>query len=175
MPNSFQPQLFFFADDGQFPNSPLPVLLYRGFTAAVEGPLDDWFEERLVANNWRGVWRDGILPYDHYHSTTHEVLCVYRGWVTVLLGGPQGEKFTLQPGDVAVLPAGVSHRALESSADYGVLGAYPEGRSWDLLTGAPGERPAADQRIQQLPIPAQDPLYGTAGPLVSLWTQPGRM
>lgn len=164
-----QPQSYYFADDGQFPNSHLPVLLYRGQTPTVNRPLDEWFEERLVTNNWLGIWRNGILPYQHYHSTSHEVLCIYVGWVAVLLGGPDGTVVTLQAGDVVVLPAGLAHQNQRASADLAVLGGYPEGRSWDLLTGQVGERPAADHRIRQLPLPANDPLFGPGGPLMTLW------
>ena len=169
MTRPIQPQSYCFADDGQFPNSYLPVLLYRAQTPTGESRLDDWFEERLVANNWLGIWRNGILPYPHYHSTSHEVLCIYAGWVAVLLGGPGGSVLTLQAGDVVVLPAGVAHQNQRASADLAVLGGYPEGRSWDLLTGKVGERPAADHRINELPLPANDPLFGPDGPLVTLW------
>jgi len=166
-----QPQLFFLADDGQFPNSRLPVLLYRSITPPHNERLDKWLEAKLTANNWLGVWRNGILSYHHYHSTSHEVLCIYAGWVEVLLGGSSGQSVRLQVGDVVVIPAGVAHNNVRASADVAVLGAYPEGRTWDLLIGEPDERPAADLRISQLPLPTHDPLYGLAGPLVNVWKE----
>jgi uncharacterized protein YjlB len=35
--------------------------------------------------------------------------------------------------------------------------------------GKPGERPAADERIAQVPMPAADPVLGAAGPMKALW------
>lgn len=171
MPTSLpiSPQLFRFADDGRFPNSRLPVLLYRGVAAPAGQRLDDWLEGRFVHNNWRGIWRNGILTYHHYHSTSHEVLGIYDGSAEVLLGGPAGQRLTVQSGDVLVIPAGVAHQNVRCSPDFAVIGGYPDGRSWDLLRGDPGERPAADERIGQLPLPTHDPLYGSAGPLMGLW------
>ena len=164
-----QPDRLFFADDGQFPNSQLPVLVYRRVAPTDEDHIDDWFEIKLMSNNWLGIWRNGILSYDHYHSTSHEVLCVYKGWVDVLLGGPNGEQVHLDVGDMVVIPAGVAHNNRQASTDFAVMGAYPEGQKWDLLTGKSGERPMADEHLRQLPLPNQDPIYGSYGPLVTLW------
>ena len=50
-----------------------------------------------------------------------------------------------------------------------VVGAYPEGREWDLLRGRPGERPKADRNIAALSIPDNDPIYGAEGPLRQIW------
>jgi uncharacterized protein YjlB len=71
---------------------------------------------------------------------------------------------------VIVIPAGVGHKNLGASADFGVVGAYPDGRDWDLLTGQPGERPKADQNIAALPIPGNDPVFGLDGPIREIWT-----
>jgi uncharacterized protein YjlB len=49
------------------------------------------------------------------------------------------------------------------------VGAYPDGRHWDLLTGKPGERPKADQNIAALPLPDNDPVDGPDGPLRKIW------
>jgi uncharacterized protein YjlB len=38
-----------------------------------------------------------------------------------------------------------------------------------MNTGRPGERPAADERIARVPLPAADPVFGESGPLVALW------
>ncbi|WP_461099063.1 cupin domain-containing protein [Spirosoma luteolum] len=163
-------QPFFVAQTDRFPNSVLPVLRYQGLAPAATPQLDNWFAERLTANNWLGIWRNGIYTYDHYHSTSHEVLCVYAGWVELQLGGDTGPLLTLHAGDVVVLPAGVAHCNQLASHDLGVLGAYPGGRSWDLLKGLPGERPAADERIRQVPLPDSDPFFGPGGALVALWS-----
>ncbi|HXO96731.1 MAG TPA: hypothetical protein VN857_09120, partial [Chthoniobacterales bacterium] len=76
---------------------------------------------------------------------------------------------TVRAGDVIVIPAGVGHKNLGASDDFGVVGAYPGGRHWDLLTGKPGERPKADQNIAALPLPDNDPVYGPDGPLRKIW------
>lgn len=45
-----------------------------------------------------------------------------------------------------MIPAGVAHKNLGSTADFGVAGAYPEGQDWDINYGWPGGRPHADNR-----------------------------
>lgn len=61
-------------DDGTFPNSRLPLLLYRQALLVPERELAATVEELFGANGWQGSWRNGIYPYHHYHSTAHEVL-----------------------------------------------------------------------------------------------------
>jgi uncharacterized protein YjlB len=102
-------------------------------------------------------------------QTTHEVLGVYRGTATLQLGGEKGRQFVVKAGDVIVIPAGVGHKRLQSSAGFRVVGAYPGGRQWDLLRGLRGERPQADRNIAAVPSPDNDPLYGPAGPLKQIW------
>ena len=57
-----------------------------------------------------------------------------------------------------------------SSSDFAVIGAYPDGQSWDLLTGDPGERPQALQNIRSVPLPRADPVFGAEGPAVTRWS-----
>lgn len=87
------------------------------------------------------------------------------------MGGAQGEKIAVQAGDIMVIPAGVGHRCLEQSADFMVVGAYPNGASADLMKGDSGERPAADQRIANVGIPVKDPFTGDRGGIRALWTR----
>jgi len=167
--NIVQPERFVFKDDGKFPNSKLPLLLYRG---AIETDADDpaaVFEKRFSENDWTNSWRNGVYPFAHYHSTSHEVLGVYRGDANLRLGSDGGKEFKVRIGDVIVIPAGVAHQNLGSSSNFGVVGAYPDRRDWDLLKGKPGERPKADQNIAALPIPENDPIYGQHGPLRQIW------
>ncbi len=156
-------------DDGTFPNNKLPLLVYR--RAVLLGASDPAlvFEKMFAAHGWCGSWRNGIYTYHHYHSTSHEVLGVYRGTGTVQLGGPSGVTYDVYPGDVLIIPAGVAHMNLDSSRDFGVVGAYPDSREWDMNYGKPGERPRADEHIARVPLPAADPVYGTAGPLLEHW------
>ena len=164
------PERLVFKDDGQFPNSQLPLLLYRDPLQELHLDLAGVFESRFARNGWTNSWRNGVFDYDHYHSTTHEVLAVYRGNAFLRFGGPvAGRDVSVQAGNVIIIPAGVSHKRVTCSDDFGVVGAYPDGREWDILRGDPGERPAADERMAALPMPTSDPLFGTEGPLTLLW------
>jgi uncharacterized protein YjlB len=167
--NLIQPDTVVFRDDGVIPNSHNPFLLYHRVLDVQGDDPAARVQERFASCNWTNSWINAIYTFHHYHSTSHEVLGVYRGSATVRLGGEQGQNFTVQAGDVIVIPAGVGHKNLGSSDDFGVVGAYPDGRQWDLLTGRPGERPMADRNIVALPIPATDPVYGPKGPLRTLW------
>ena len=75
----------------------------------------------------------------------------------------------VKAGDVVVIPAGVSHKNLGASRDFGVVGAYPKGQNWDMHYGKPGERPAADERIAQVAMPTSDPVFGADGPMEAHW------
>ena len=163
-----EPTQLFFKDDGKIPNSRYPLILYKGAFSSRNDLGARWLEERFAENNWTNSWRNGIYSFHHYHSTSHEVLGIYSGSALVHLGGEEGEKVKIEAGDVIIIPAGVGHKNL-GSKNLGVVGAYPEGRSWDLNRGLAGERPQADQNIASLPIPKQDPLLGPGEGCVKLW------
>lgn len=168
-----EPEQFSFRDDGVFPNSVLPVLLYRqAFTEAEDRA--SVVEQRFAENDWTNSWRNGVYSFAHYHSTTHEVLGVYGGTATLRLGGQHGKNVEVHGGDVIVIPAGVAHQNIGASDDFAVVGAYPDGREWDLLRGLPGERPKVNRNIAALPIPDNDPIYGAEGPLPQIWNAPTR-
>lgn len=158
-----------FADDGRIPNSPLPLLLLR--RALPEGTSDAAaaFEALFARHGWTGAWRDGIFPYHHFHSTTHEVLGVARGWAEVCFGGPEGTVARLAAGDVAVIPAGVGHKLERSGDGFLVVGAYPDGRDWDVRRGDPGERETVMANLARVSLPATDPVHGADGPLLAAW------
>lgn len=164
-----QPEQLFLEDDGDIPNNKLPLLLYRkAFNK--QGPEGArWLEEHFAGNNWLNAWRNGVYSYHHYHSTSHEVLGVYAGSAKLHLGGEQGQKVDVEAGDIIVIPAGVGHKNLGSSQDFGVVGAYPNGSSYDLKTGKSGERPQADKNIAQVPVPSTDPLSGSKGGVAEIW------
>ena len=168
-----QPEQFSFKDDGIVPNSVMPLLFYRQeITTDAKDPASI-FEQRFAENDWTNSWRDGVYSFPHYHSTSHEVLGVYRGVATLRLGGERGKNVEVHAGDVIVIPAGVAHQNIGASADFGVVGAYPGGREWDLLRGLPGERPKADNTIAAVPMPDNDPIYGVEGPLRRIWKSTG--
>ena len=174
---SAAPQLltFRFKDAGGIPNHPtLPVVIYKRASAANVSLRDAeaiarWFETEWPKHGWRAAWRWGVYDFPHYHSTAHEVLGVYRGHVTLRLGDRAGVTIVAEAGDLIVLPAGTGHQNLGASADFHVVGGYPKGQSADLLRGEKGERPAADQCIACVPLPAGDPLHGASGPLSQHW------
>ena len=155
-----------FKDDGKIPNNPnLPVLFYKG--AFRENPSA--FEETFNENGWTNSWTGGVFDYHHYHSNTHEVLGVKSGTAEIRLGGEEGETVTVEPGDVAVLPAGTGHKKLDAGSGFQVVGAYPGGLSPNKKLGEPGDRPYALEQIAAVPVPEQDPVYGERGPLTEEW------
>jgi uncharacterized protein YjlB len=145
----------------RIPNHPrFPVLIYRVVESVTDGP--GAARALFAEHGWGGSWVDGIFPFHHFHSTSHEALAVVAGRATVELGGPQGEAFQVSAGDVLVLPAGTGHRRASSDSGFTVVGAYPAGQEdYDLLRGDdPAEVAAARKRIATLPAPPQDPVGG---------------
>ncbi|MFB6261457.1 MAG: cupin domain-containing protein, partial [Thiohalorhabdaceae bacterium] len=120
------------------------------------------------AHHWPPAWRFGVFDFHHYHSTAHEVLGVFAGSARLLFGGPDGVTVEAQAGDAIVIPAGVAHKCLVPKC-FRVVGAYPRGQDFDMNRGEPGERPAADHHIAEVPLPAADPVLGPSGPLSREW------
>ena len=157
-------------DDGKFPNNErLSLLIYHHALNLPRHDPASAIEHLLEENNWCNSWRNGIYTYHHYHSNTHEVLVVFSGSAEVQIGGPQGVRQEIGSGDVVIIPAGVAHKNLGSNDNFGITGAYPEGRDFDICRGRKGERPKADERIADVPMPKADPIYGADGPLFRLW------
>lgn len=160
-----------FDDDGVFPNSRLPLVLYGD---AVPEPSAEKIERLFASNGWPPAWRASVFTYHHYHSRSHECLGVAKGRARLQFGGPQGRAFAVKAGDVVVIPAGVAHQRLEASADFLVVGAYPPGQqNWDILKGTAEERPQADANIAAVPLPRTDPVEGPTGALPGLWKDAG--
>ena len=159
-----------FRDDGVTPNNPvLPLVLYRN--AVVLNQSYDpaaVIEEIFASNRWCDSWRNGVYDFRHFHTMTHEVLGIARGHVKVEFGGAKGKEITLKAGDVAVLPAGTSHRRVSASTDLLVVGAYPRQGKYD--EPRPGEIDPDNARaaVSKVKCPKTDPLYGRTGPLLSL-------
>lgn len=164
-----KPNSFYLEDDGRIPNNSLPLLVYRGVFKERGSEGAKWLEERFEKNNWTNSWRNGVFSYHHYHSNTHEVLGVYSGSAKLHMGGESGIKLDVSAGDIIIIPAGVGHKNLGSSRDFGVVGAYPNGSDYDLKKGKKGERPDADQNIKQVSKPVTDPITGDDGGLLEIW------
>ena len=149
-------------DDGTFPNnSRVALTLYPRFFGFRPNPSE--IEAFLVSNGWHPLWRYGIYPYHHYHTTAHEFLGCFSGSARVIFGGDKGQALELKVGDAVMVPAGVAHKCL-SSTNFAVVGAYPEGQSPDMNYGKTHERPKADLAINALGLPSTDPLTGKEWP-----------
>lgn len=162
-----QVRSFFLNDAGDIPNNPdLPVIVYQG---VFEDKLN--IEAQFEKHNWTGTWTGDVYDYHHYHTNTHEVLGVKNGRATLLVGGDEGERLELKAGDVVVLPVGTGHKKLESSEDFSVIGAYPNGTTPNLKGKNPGARAQAIPQIKNVPVPETDPVYGESGPLLEKWVK----
>lgn len=157
-----------FKDDEKIPNSSLPLLIYKNVFSEEKADAD-FIKKHFEDRNWSNSWKNGVYDYHHYHSITHEVMGVYSGYACVQFGGENGDKINIEEGDAVAIPAGVGHKLIESSDDFGVVGAYPDGMDYDILKGEDDERPKADENIKNVPIPDSDPVYGKVEGLLSLW------
>ncbi len=86
---------FLFEDNGTFPNNAGLPLIVLPQVFAVSPTVDPAAMEALFEeNDWDSAWRNGLFTFHHYHSTAHEALGIYSGWVKARLGGPGGETLT---------------------------------------------------------------------------------
>jgi uncharacterized protein YjlB len=176
-----------FEDDGSIPNNPrLPVLIYRNAIDISGTPDRESVIEAVFAEHgWGEMWRNGIHPYVHYHSSIHEALGIAaaargplrrRAWPRDRAGPRRGR-----------LPAGTGHQCLWAGPDG--HGAYPPDGRYDLCRGSKGEHAKAltlfpgagpegrpDLRRQRTAAPsgarkAQAPAIITDLPQMSVWTR----
>lgn len=153
---------FTLAENGWVPNNDrLPIVVYRGALGGEGKDLAERFEALFADHGWPPDWRDGVFDYHHYHSTAHEALGVFSGKATLELGGPDGRSLDVSAGDALLLPAGTGHRRISASEDFQLVGAYPQGQSWDICREAPDE--ATRARMAALPDPRYDPVTGETG------------
>ncbi|KAK6070829.1 hypothetical protein SCUP515_08230 [Seiridium cupressi] len=108
----------------------------------------------------------------HFHSTSHEVLCISSGKATLCFGGednPGRVELEAQKGDMLVVPAGVGHRLLKEEGGEGfeMVGSYPKGHNWDMCYGKKGEE-AKVKSIERIPWFTKDPAYGDQGPVLDV-------
>ena len=120
-------------------------------------------------HGWRGLWRNGIFAYHHFHDNAHEVLGIAEGQAVVQLGGAAGPEVALTAGDVVVLPAGTGHKRLSASPDLLVIGGYPPGQERPTLRQGGDATPEIAARCAAVPVNALDPLDGADGALPRLW------
>jgi uncharacterized protein YjlB len=164
-----KPELLFFHDDGHIPNSRFPVLIYRGAFPTVPGNCAELMEMYFAKNGWSNAWRSGIFTFHHYHSTAHEALGIYQGSTELQLGGEKGNLIAVSAGDILVLPAGTGHKNLKGENEVQAVGAYDQGRDYDILKGDVSDRPTAIDNIKLVPFPGADPLMGPTAGLRTIW------
>ncbi|KAJ3545454.1 hypothetical protein NM208_g2502 [Fusarium decemcellulare] len=114
-------------------------------------------------------WRYTMYSTTHFHSTTHEVLCIIHGRARLCFGGEENDgrvEPVVEEGDVIVVPAGVGHRLLEDlDGGFQMVGSYPDGHNWDMCYGKAGEEKKVDG-IKSLDWFQRDPIYGDEGPTI---------
>lgn len=166
-----QPETLYFDSDetNGFPNSSLPVLVYRHVIDICDAEKRaDTFEAMFKRHDWPPAWRYGMFTFDHFHSTAHEALGVFRGQALARLGGPNGSELMLYAGDALVLPAGVGHACVEAGDDFCMVGASPSGQEPEIERGDPATLAAAQARVASVALPKHAPV---GGPLTALWGQ----
>ncbi|KZM22504.1 uncharacterized protein EKO05_0000828 [Ascochyta rabiei] len=145
-----------------------PLLIYHSCFPPSTSPSA--IESHLPSNSITPQWRYTMYTTSHYHSTTHEILCIINGRAKLLFGGEQNPgkvETEVEVGDVVIVPAGVAHRLLEDvEGGFQMVGSYPKGCSWDMCYGKTGEEAKAEAvgRVSWL---EKDPMYGDDGP--ALW------
>lgn len=143
-----------------------PLLIYHSAFPASTSPST--LESHLSTNNVTPQWRYTMYSTTHYHSTTHEVLCVFHGRARLLFGGeanPGRVEVEVKAGDAIVIPAGVAHRLVEDvEGGFEMVGSYPKGCSWDMCYGKEGEEDMAE-KVKGVEWFRKDPLYGDEGPV----------
>jgi uncharacterized protein YjlB len=143
-----------------------PLLIYH--SAFPPSTPASALEAHLRTNSLTPQWRYTMYTTTHYHSTTHEVLCVFGGRAKLLFGGETNPKKVEQEvgaGDAIVVPAGVGHRLVEElEGGFVMVGSYPEGCAWDMCYGREGEEGMAE-RVREVEWLGRDPLYGGDGPV----------
>jgi uncharacterized protein YjlB len=154
-----------------FPNaaSGLPVVHYHPFASNEEAFDPSAIESLVSKHGFEPQWRYPMYNFDHFHSTTHELLVPFRGSATLVLGGI--ESIDVRAGDVLLLPAGVAHRAESTQNGFCMVGSYPTGsKAWDICKG--GEE-GVESKISGLGNGeiTMDPIYGkdASAPIMKAW------
>lgn len=116
-------------------------------------------------------WRYTMYNTTHFHSTSHEVLCVAAGRAKLCFGAgddPNRVEPVVEKGDVMVVPAGAGHRLLmDQQGGFTMVGSYPNGKEWDMCYGKQGEEQKV-QSIGDLGWIDRDPIYGDQGPVLDV-------
>jgi len=161
---------FVCSENDRFPNNAnLAVCILTQVFEPGQTDLAAIFEQQFQENGWPPAWRNGLYDIHHFHSTAHEALGIYSGWVEVCFGGPGGVIKKASAGDVIIIPAGVSHKNMRHTDNFRVVGSYPIGQHPNMKYGKKEERPQVDKDISLVQLPSSDPVFGPDGPLLELW------
>ncbi|GAA5919069.1 hypothetical protein JCM1841_003732 [Sporobolomyces salmonicolor] len=159
---------------GRLPNTSLqrrPLLIYHGAFPPSSCTASTIEAHLAAVGAVVPQWRYSMYPTTHFHSTSHEVLCVCAGRAELCFGGkdnPERAQVVAQKGDVIVVPAGVGHRLLEDlEGGFEMVGSYPPGCSWDMCYGKEGEEDKGEA-IKKLKWFERDPIYGEEGPALEV-------
>ncbi|THX02614.1 hypothetical protein D6D13_08204 [Aureobasidium pullulans] len=158
---------------GLTPNTSIqnkPLLVYK--EAFKQGTSAAQIEEHL-----RGIgevepaWRYTMYSTSHFHSTSHELLCISTGSARLCFGhedNPSNITPTVSAGDVILVPAGVARRLLDDiEGGFEMVGSYPKGKSWDMCYGKKGEEKKIKE-IEKLGWWKRDPVFGDEGPALEV-------
>ncbi|RGP65729.1 cupin protein [Fusarium sporotrichioides] len=143
-----------------------PLLHYHG---AFQRPISaSKIEANLTSiGAVKPQWRYTMYDQTHFHSTSHEVLCISHGRARLCFGGEENDgrvEPVVEQGDVVIVPAGVGHRLLEDlDGGFEMVGSYPQGCDWDMCYGKKGEETKVSA-IKKLEWFRKDPVYGNEGP-----------
>lgn len=154
-----------------FPNNSLPLLYYSKVLPEVLGGevTSDAALALFSSYHYENGWVNGIFERHHFHSTAHEVLGCISGEAEVMFGGPEGKSVTFSKGDVVLIPAGVAHKLLQKTANFSIVGAYPDKQIHDMQYGDKLNYAYIRNNVQNVPVPEQDPIYGNDGPVQTYW------
>lgn len=215
------PQTYILPPNRLVPNSPYPLVHYPGLLAEKAENQAAAIHDLFSSNGWETQWiyRYGPTQPAHYHSATHECMAVLTGTATIRFGiadadaeskadtddsAPDGQtahhgvEVQANPGDVFIIPAGVSHKTFNTPSGstfelltpgdghsidshdvrqalmdvqlsgFTMMGAYPSGGAWDFSKG--GEHVGAFPRVWAVEKPPRDPVLGDArSGLCGLW------
>ena len=166
---------------GHIPNTslaPHPLLIYH--TAFARDPIPN---PSTIEAHLRRIgavhpqWRYTMYSESHFHSTTHELLVIFRGAARLLFGGdgnPGAVTYEAKMGDAILVPAGVAHRLLEDLNEGGkfeMIGSYPVGKNWDMCYGdgrAGEDAVGIEEKIKAQEWFTKDPIYGDEGPALHI-------
>ncbi|KIV99279.1 uncharacterized protein PV09_09047 [Verruconis gallopava] len=198
------------------PNSNFPLIHYPGVLSGMNASPEK-VHQLFARNGWETQWifRYGKSQVSHYHSKTHECMAVLTGHATIRFGVADtsddldestygkgyesgGIELQARPGDVFIIPAGVSHKTFDATdggtiklltpgdghgiqaddvgkalseielSGFTMIGAYPKGGVWDFAVG--GEAKGQYEQVWSVPKPPQDPVLGDSNEgLCRLW------